>query len=113
MESTGVSGRIQVSSRTAGILERDGKGHLLVPRDDEVSAKGKGQMRTFFIKGSIRSSPSSTTSSISSRDYPRDVAPTEFALGQNDRLVTWLVSMLVADIKKLVSIIRAVAIPLF
>jgi class 3 adenylate cyclase len=41
MESTGVPGRIQVSTDTATLLTDAGKEHWLVQRENKVQAKGK------------------------------------------------------------------------
>jgi class 3 adenylate cyclase len=49
MESTGEKNRIQISSTTAELLREAGKGHWLLPREDLVEAKGKGQMQTFWL----------------------------------------------------------------
>lgn len=49
MESTGVPGRIQVSEETAELLRATGKPHWLQERSDRVSAKGKGELRTFWL----------------------------------------------------------------
>merc|ERR1740117_2016495 len=42
MESTGQKNMIQVSQSTRDLLEASGKGHWLTPRNEPVSAKGKG-----------------------------------------------------------------------
>lgn len=49
MESTGVPGKIQLSGETANLLLRAGKSEWLIPREDKVVAKGKGEMETFFL----------------------------------------------------------------
>lgn len=49
MESSGQPGRIHVSSETANELIRLGKGKWLTPRGDAIVAKGKGEMKTFWI----------------------------------------------------------------
>jgi class 3 adenylate cyclase len=62
MESTGEKNRIQISSTTAELLREAGKGHWLLPREDLVEAKGKGQMQTFWLECDRgRSTVSSTT----------------------------------------------------
>jgi Adenylate and Guanylate cyclase catalytic domain len=48
MESTGVPGRIHISTSTATQLEQAGKAHWVVPRDEIVFLKGKGNQQTFF-----------------------------------------------------------------
>lgn len=47
MESTGQSGRVQISSEVADVLLKRGKEFWLIPRNDTVLAKGKG-MTTIF-----------------------------------------------------------------
>lgn len=49
MESNGVKGRIQLSQATAGTLIAAGKSHWLIPREDLIIAKGKGQLQTYFL----------------------------------------------------------------
>jgi hypothetical protein len=49
MESTGIKGRIQCSESTMKLLLKAGKNHWLVPREDTVSAKGKGEMKTYWL----------------------------------------------------------------
>ena len=54
MESTGLPNKIQVSSETAKALlsEKDSssKKSWLIPREQKVHAKGKGQMETFWVE---------------------------------------------------------------
>eukprot|EP00339_Tiarina_fusa_P025544 CAMPEP_0117020940 /NCGR_PEP_ID=MMETSP0472-20121206/15856_1 /TAXON_ID=693140 ORGANISM="Tiarina fusus, Strain LIS" /NCGR_SAMPLE_ID=MMETSP0472 /ASSEMBLY_ACC=CAM_ASM_000603 /LENGTH=1185 /DNA_ID=CAMNT_0004726283 /DNA_START=326 /DNA_END=3883 /DNA_ORIENTATION=- len=49
MESTGERGRIQVSQETADLLIAAGKSHWLKAREDMVVAKGKGEMKTYWL----------------------------------------------------------------
>ena len=49
MESTSKINMIQCSEETAKLLKDDGKGHWLPPREDVVVAKGKGELRTYWI----------------------------------------------------------------
>ncbi|CAJ1948357.1 unnamed protein product [Cylindrotheca closterium] len=49
MESTGKKGRIQVSQETADLLRNSGKSHWLRPREELVNAKGKGELKTFWL----------------------------------------------------------------
>jgi len=50
MESTGIKGMIQVSNDTAELLSQSGKSHWLVRREGLVTAKGKGQLQTFWVR---------------------------------------------------------------
>ncbi|CAM6000602.1 unnamed protein product [Sphagnum balticum] len=51
MDSTGISGRIQVTQETAGILERseNSSEFLLEPRGP-IKVKGKGELITYLVK---------------------------------------------------------------
>lgn len=58
MESTGLPNRVQVSPETARRLEAAGKGEWLKARSAKVLAKGKGEMQTYFLSITHRSSSS-------------------------------------------------------
>lgn len=45
IETTGKRDRIHISSETAELLVEAGKSRWLVPRDEKVYAKGKGEFR--------------------------------------------------------------------
>jgi class 3 adenylate cyclase len=49
MESNSCKGRIQVSETTAQLLFNANKHHWLIKRDDEIEAKGKGTLQTFWL----------------------------------------------------------------
>lgn len=49
MESTGVANRIQISQATADFLISSGKGNWISPREDVIVAKGKGEMKTYWL----------------------------------------------------------------
>jgi hypothetical protein len=66
MESTGRPGRIQASEQTALELQAKGKHRWLKARKDHVSAKGLGELSTYWIelpKGSGRGSVSTDDNS--------------------------------------------------
>eukprot|EP00521_Asterionellopsis_glacialis_P018942 CAMPEP_0195313440 /NCGR_PEP_ID=MMETSP0708-20121125/1799_1 /TAXON_ID=33640 /ORGANISM="Asterionellopsis glacialis, Strain CCMP134" /LENGTH=81 /DNA_ID=CAMNT_0040378239 /DNA_START=208 /DNA_END=453 /DNA_ORIENTATION=+ len=50
MESTGLPSRIHVSEDTAALLRLEGRGCWIEPREDTVFAKGKGEMKTYWMK---------------------------------------------------------------
>ncbi|CAB9497506.1 Receptor-type guanylate cyclase gcy [Seminavis robusta] len=66
MESNGVPNRIHVSESTAQFLKQAGKEHWLTPREDKITAKGKGLMQTYWVVVSSGGStaPSSTVGSV-------------------------------------------------
>jgi Adenylate and Guanylate cyclase catalytic domain len=51
MESTGIPDRIQISEETACELRKYGYDDWFVPREDEVAAKGKGVLQTYWLGG--------------------------------------------------------------
>jgi class 3 adenylate cyclase len=50
MESKGVPNKIHVSEATAEALRAAGKGAWLTKRDEQIEAKGKGLMQTYFAE---------------------------------------------------------------
>lgn len=49
MESTGIRGKIQLSQSTAELLSSAGKSDWVYPREEAVTAKGKGTMNTYWL----------------------------------------------------------------
>jgi class 3 adenylate cyclase len=49
MESLGIKGRIQVSQSTADEIVQAGKQAWIIPRQDKIKAKGKGELQTYFM----------------------------------------------------------------
>ena len=108
MESTGVRGRIQVSKMTAELLSQAGKSHWVRPRDDAVTAKGKGVLKTFWLNPSAQKANSSTSSEnetmVAESRTDDDVVPKDkMYLMKQERLVGWMLEILVDNIKKIVS----------
>ncbi|CAB9505204.1 Receptor-type guanylate cyclase gcy [Seminavis robusta] len=50
LESTGSAGRIHISRDTAEILVANGKEKWITQREDEVFAKGKGTLQTYWVR---------------------------------------------------------------
>jgi hypothetical protein len=49
MENTGKNGNIQISPTTADLLEEAGKSAWSTPREDLITAKGKGHIQTYWV----------------------------------------------------------------
>jgi class 3 adenylate cyclase len=80
MENTGRKDAIQVSQATADLLVEAGKVAWLTPRDDLVSAKGKGQIQTYWVTGA--SQRSQGRNSITGRtSQSMDDFSTELSMG--------------------------------
>lgn len=73
MESTGTPGMIQASKATAELLIKAGKENWVTPRADRVSAKGKGQMETYWIESNKSGRNSIQNHAASSEDDLSDV----------------------------------------
>lgn len=73
VESLGAAGRIHVSKETAEELEKWNMGHCLIRREDEVVAKGKGRLTTFWLSlpGDVTETEVGSDDSIFS-DEPED-----------------------------------------
>jgi transcription termination factor NusB len=50
MESNGQAGRVQISEQMANVLACEGKSHWYTPREDKITAKGKGELQTYWLK---------------------------------------------------------------
>ena len=109
MESTGIKNKIQVSQATADLLEDAGKSHWLRSREDAVKAKGKGVLSTFWLNPSSRveasvtsdeSDPSSESVRRSNNSGKMDTSKYD---KKKERLVDWMVELLLPQIKKIVS----------
>jgi hypothetical protein len=104
IESTGKKNRIHISLETNNQLISHGKGNWVIPRNDMVVAKGKGQMKTFWLmpsgykpeqyKAKIRNT-SVTTKATSEIVQEGTLIP---ALAEADtrllRLVDWVVDVM-------------------
>lgn len=83
MESTSKENCIQVSQQTADLLIASEKGYWLTEREDTVNAKGKGELRTYWLnRESTRNTSEKTFHSISEHFNKRDV----LSLSQSERL---------------------------
>ena len=129
MESTGKPERIQCSQTTAELLIAAGKSHWITPREEIVKAKGKGEVQTYWVdpsqkttdpfsesfNGSRRSFASSAKDiftgdmSLSTRsmvwgDTKNFVElPGQMEAHKHQRLIDWNVELLGRLLKQIVS----------
>ena len=98
MESTGLPNMIQVSQATADLLIAASKEHWIKPRDEQVFAKGKGHMSTYWL--SVGNERSCSRRSASSRSQGSEVCDStdsvnidENAVVSNSKTYVWLIGM--------------------
>lgn len=118
MESTGERGRIQLSQSTADCLIAAGKKHWLRPREEPVTAKGKGTMFTFWLEidgarvdlnssdkdlMEVDNKASSVTSRNSSVMNSMTGAADRLAAQQLSHRIDWMTEVLLDYIKQIVS----------
>ena len=108
MESTGLPGCIQASSYTADLIIKAGRQSWVIPRPDLVTAKGKGQMQTYWINPGSRLTASrrdvsqdETRSEISSGDSTKVGDDSAFA--KDMRLIEFTVDQLLTQLQKIVA----------
>ena len=126
MESSGETGRIHISKETAEHIQKSGKGNWLIKRDEPVTAKGKGDIQTYWIVGSgtqrrsiggslaggaIDMSERSYDDGANATDIPARLAlnndgqrqPVQPSNDREERLVDWNVQMLLEFLKQIVA----------
>ena len=98
IESSSATGRIHVSQATAQLLKESGKEHWLVPRQDRIQAKGKGQLTTYWVE--VNEKANSTGMSSNEGTSVGDSAPED---EEEQRLIEWNVEMLSRLVKQVVA----------
>ena len=110
IESTGKRGKIHISQETADLLITSGKIHWLEKRDEKVSAKGIGELQTYWLN--TRTSTTKTGSVVSMSSASDTIPDTDTSdglpeLGQVDkkssRLVNWNFKLLLGPLKQIVA----------
>ncbi|KAG7363278.1 adenylate/guanylate cyclase with integral membrane sensor [Nitzschia inconspicua] len=116
MESTGILGKIQLSQSTAQLLTAAGKGTWIHPREDVVTAKGKGAMQTYWLitKSSSQNEGSNNMagtaagvevnllaqeSVVANKLLPQNVGNSDKAI----RMIGWMSEVLLDYVKQIVA----------
>ena len=106
MESNGIPGRIHISQDTADLLTTAGKEKWLTQREDKITAKGKGELTTYFINIESRNSDDRSFGSLSRSDTMAmedelvDVAAEE---EKRNRTAEWTVEVLSSVLRTMLS----------
>ena len=105
MESNGERNRIHVSQKTADLIALAGKQHWLSAREDKITAKGKGEMQTYWCepKSGAGSVVSGTQSNQSENGMENVDLPNYVTNSQLTRLVDWNVDMFEGLLKSVVA----------
>jgi hypothetical protein len=106
MESTGIRGMIQLSQTTADLLIASGKGSWVIPREEVVTAKGKGTLQTYWLKTSASAKESATQLVDASHPHVLKTGSIEHSYRASDkhiRLVGWMSEVLIDYVKQIVS----------
>ena len=109
MESTGIINRVHMSHTTATLLMEASKGHWVQPRDEIVYAKGKGDMKTYWLvmdddQKSSRRSNSSRNSEMTDSSVDQFVGMNCLGLDEKtQRLANWNAEVLLRFLKLIVN----------
>mmetsp|Transcript_14767 Transcript_14767/g.26491 ORF Transcript_14767/g.26491 Transcript_14767/m.26491 type:complete len:1228 (+) Transcript_14767:159-3842(+) len=119
MESTGMRGKIQLSQSTADLLIAAGKENWIRPREEVVSAKGKGKLQTYWLeissaranqgisgKASVEESSMYGHEGSDSSDNKGKIQPfrsPEITSNKNNRLIDWMSEVLLDYVKQIVA----------
>lgn len=113
MEHTGMPNRIQLSSFTAELIIKAGKGHWVQPREETVFAKGKGEMSTYWLVADQQDKGHDETTSCSSIvDFDEGILEAEITKSMGSlpdlptktmRLVEWNTEVLLRLLKQIVA----------
>lgn len=102
MESTGVAGRIQVSTETAILLKNAGKDCWIAPRQELIMAKGKGELQTYWVNPETKATSSKYSTEHSSVGYDSARVNLSPSLSPKSmRLIKWNVETLAQLLKQI------------
>jgi 3'5'-cyclic nucleotide phosphodiesterase len=110
--STGTKQKIQISSSTAALLVDAGKSNWIIPREDQVNAKGKGILHTYWlnIQSNTTMSKALSESDGSKADvesFTNDISTGTIDIvplsDKNVKMIDWICELLQKQIKSIVS----------
>lgn len=106
MESSGEAGRVHVSKETADLLVQGGKEAWIIPREDTVHAKGKGELKTFYLQLEVRKiaeKPGNSAKTSSERDMETEDNTIQGRGDQMSRLIDWNVQQLTEILRLIIA----------
>ena len=106
MESTGMKNRIQISEATAALLKEGGMDSWVRRRDTKISAKGKGELQTFWLLSRAEQSNAGTgfaqRRSMTVKPSPRSSQRSTLD-DKESRLIGWNAEILQKLLKQIVA----------
>ncbi|KAG7348837.1 adenylate/guanylate cyclase [Nitzschia inconspicua] len=102
IESTGVTNRIHLSQTTANLLIAAGKEKWIIPREEKITAKGKGELTTFFLNIQDRHGDEKSFGSMSEADknlLAVDIVDMTAAEEKRNRIAEWTVEVMSSVLK--------------
>jgi Adenylate and Guanylate cyclase catalytic domain len=106
IESTGVSNRIHISQATASLLIAAGKEKWVVPREQKITAKGKGELTTYFLIIPDRHGDDKCFGSCSQNEgnlLDIDIVNMSDVEEKRSRIAEWTVEVLASALKTIVA----------
>jgi Adenylate and Guanylate cyclase catalytic domain len=103
MESTGIPANIQLSQSTYDLLIAGGKLNWIVPREDLINVKGKGTLKTYWLKiGDLKTESFHEGSSNESVIVSDQSQAQSMDHVKRERLCNWMGELLSVHIKAMV-----------
>ncbi|KAG7374978.1 adenylate/guanylate cyclase [Nitzschia inconspicua] len=110
IESTGVANRIHISQTTANLLIAAGKEKWIIPREEKITAKGKGELTTFFLNMQDRHGDEKDNGSMSEPEknlLAVDIVDLTAAEEKRNRTAEWTVEVMSSVLKTMAAKRRA------
>lgn len=105
IETNGMPNRIHCSQETADLLIAAGKGNWVIPREDKIVAKGKGELQTYWVQINVQADSSlnsNTSVHESDKEDEPDDSIDEFD-AKMERLIDYNVAILQQFLKRIIS----------
>lgn len=110
IEATGQKNRVHISQQTASHLIREGKEHWVTPREDTIVAKGKGELKTYWLnpQATTQTSVSGGSERLSAENggggrEPVSTTLNPAPLSLNDRVIEWNTDILESFLKQIIA----------
>ncbi|KAG7374631.1 adenylate cyclase [Nitzschia inconspicua] len=103
IETTGQKNRIHISEETAALLKAAGKECWVEPRKDTVRAKGKGELKTYWLKTSSHSVGTVELLHDTTHIQSARCSEEEALRQKHERLVKWISEILGTFLKQIIA----------